>query len=356
MKRLQIVFGFIVLLLAISCKSEVSQSVDNIGAVSSPDGSIELSIGLSQEGSVFYNVTAFGHEIVDNSLLGFSLRGGRTEPQYRFERLNKANLYDLKDFSKGFTVVGQSTDSKDDTWTPVWGEEESIREHYNELLLNLRQESTGRLMDIRIRAFDDGIGFRYEFPAQQGLKFFVVNEELTQFNMTDDNIAWWIPVDFDSQEYEYSNTHLSEVKDIFAQRVKGNVDKPLQGVVGVQTALIMKTPDSLYVTLHEAALKDYSCMHLKVDGHKLSTMLTPDAEGWKAHLQAPCVTPWRTIQIARKATDMLQSRLVLNLNEPCAYEDVSWIHPVKYIGVWWEMISGRGEWHYTNDFPTVTVG
>ena len=326
------------------------------GTLSSPDGTLSLQLEQDDRGALLYGLTIDNHPVVLPSQLGFVLRGKRTEPQYRFERQNKANLYDLTDLTDHFEVIGQQRGADDSWWEPVWGEESRIRCRYNEWTVHLRHRPTGYLLDVIFRLFDDGLGFRYAFPAQKDLTFFALADECTQFRMAGDHTAWWIPVDFDSQEYEYHQTPLSGIPAVFADRVHGHVDRPLQDVVGVQTALLMKDAAGYYITLHEAALKDYACMHLKVDGTTLTAFLTPDAEGWKGHLQAPSVTPWRTVQVTRSATDLLQSRLVLNLNDPCAYEDVSWIHPVKYVGVWWEMISGRGDWHYTNDFSTVTVG
>ena len=325
-------------------------------SVYSPDKSIEVVFSMDENGSVYYSVSKDGKDIVDRSLLGFQIRGPRTSAEYRFGRQNKANIYDIQDFFSDFKVLDVKKDSSDTYWNPVWGEESTIRDHHNGALFSLEQINTGRKVDIRFRVFNDGASFRYEFPAQDKLRYFVIKEELTQFNMSSDNTAWWIPVDFDSQEYDYQETLLSDIPDVFKKEVCGNVDAPLKDVIGVQTSLLMKTPDGYYVNIHEAALKDYSCMHLKVDGKRLSAFLTPDAQGWKGHIQAPSVTPWRSVQITKSATEMLASRVILNLNEPCAYEDVSWIHPMKYVGVWWEMISGRGTWHYTDDFTTVQLG
>ena len=229
--------------------------------------------------------------------------------------------------------------------------------HYNELLVHLVQKETSRLLDIRFRLFDDGLGFRYEFPQGGDLVYFVIKEELTEFAMASDYTAWWIPGDFDSQEYEYEVCRLSEIEANFMNNMRGNDSQTFFSKSGVQTSLQMKGDEGYYVNIHEAALVDYPCMHLLVDGktHTLRSFLTPDAQGWKGYMQTPCNTPWRTVQVARSATQQLASRLVLNLNEPCAIEDVSWIHPVKYMGVWWEMIAGAGSWSYT-DVPSVKLG
>ena len=260
-------------------------------------------------------------------------------------------------FDRDFVVTGTDTCSFDETWSPVWGEESSIRNHYNELLVHLVQKETSRLLDIRFRLFDDGLGFRYEFPQGGDLVYFVIKEELTEFAMASDYTAWWIPGDFDSQEYEYEVCRLSEIEANFMNNMRGNDSQTFFSKSGVQTSLQMKGDEGYYVNIHEAALVDYPCMHLLVDGktHTLRSFLTPDAQGWKGYMQTPCNTPWRTVQVARSATQQLASRLVLNLNEPCAIEDVSWIHPVKYMGVWWEMIAGAGSWSYT-DVPSVKLG
>ena len=338
----------------ISCTQALPE--ETVAQCASPDGTLQLTLSQTPAGALLYALSIDGQPIVTPSPLGFDLRGERTAPDYRFERKNKANLYDIIPFTEGFEILDMQRDSADTWWEPVWGEESRIRDCHRELLMRLRHRPTQYLLNIRFRLFDDGLGFRYEFPPQEKLKFFALAEERTTFNLQDDCKAWWIPVDFDSQEYEYHETPLSGIADVFRDRVHGHVDAPLKDVVGVQTALLLKDQAGHYITLHEAALKDYACMHLKVSGKSLQTFLTPDAEGWKGHLQTPCTTPWRTIQVTRTAPELLQSRLVLNLNEPCAYDDVSWIHPVKYVGVWWEMISGRGDWHYTQDFSTVTVG
>ena len=223
---------------------------------------------------------------------------------------------------------------------------------------HLEQKGTGNKLDIRFRLFDDGLGFRYEFPGNQPLNYFVIKEELTRFAMADDCTAWWIPGDFDTQEYEYTESRLSEISKHFEAAVCGNSSQTMFSMSGVQTSLLMRTDSGLYVSIHEAALVNYPCMHLDVDEktHTLTSFLTPDAQGWKGYMQTPCNTPWRTVQITESATKMLASRLVLNLNEPCAYDDVSWIHPVKYMGVWWEMISNAGSWSYTDDYPSVKLG
>ena len=233
-----------------------------------------------------------------------------------------------------------------------------IRNRYNEMAVSLRQEGTGYEMDIRFRLYDDGLGFRYEFPQQENLSYFVIKEELTQFAMTGDHKAFWIPGDYDTQEYDYVESRLSEIRSLMPSAITPNSSQTPFSPTGVQTALQMKTDDGLYINIHEAALVDYSCMHLDLDDRDFVFVshLTPDAKGWKGYMQTPCKTPWRTVMVTDDARDILASRLILNLNEPCAYEYVSWIKPVKYMGVWWEMITGKGDWAYTRQFPSVKLG
>ena len=345
--------------LALSC-THTPVSQDGTVTLASPDGNINLAFTLCKDGSVRYSVNYGDTPVILPSLLGFEMRGTVKAEKFDYgtSDVTKNDAVPSYSMSDGFEVLSCTPSSFDETWSPVWGEESEIRNHYNELLVEMKQKESGRLMNIRFRAFDDGIGFRYEFPAGQPLVYFVIKEELTEFAMASDNIAWWIPGDYDTQEYEYNRCKLSEIKDHFWEKMRSNSSQTLFSTEGVQTALLMKTPENLYVTVHEAALVDYPCASLLVDGsrHSMRIWLTPDAEGWKGNLQTPAVTPWRTVQIAPSATELLASRLVLNLNEPCAYDDVSWIHPVKYMGVWWEMISNYGSWNYTDEFQSVKLG
>ncbi len=328
-------------------------------SLSSPDGTLQMEFTLDDEGVARYSLTADGTPILAPGRLGFELRGTVKAREIDFDdpALPKSDSSPCYFFDRDFVVTGTDTCSFDETWSPVWGEESSIRNHYNELLVHLVQKETSRLLDIRFRLFDDGLGFRYEFPQGGDLVYFVIKEELTEFAMASDYTAWWIPGDFDSQEYEYEVCRLSEIEANFMNNMRGNDSQTFFSKSGVQTSLQMKGDEGYYVNIHEAALVDYPCMHLLVDGktHTLRSFLTPDAQGWKGYMQTPCNTPWRTVQVARSATQQLASRLVLNLNEPCAIEDVSWIHPVKYMGVWWEMIAGAGSWSYT-DVPSVKLG
>lgn len=326
-------------------------------ALLSPDGMLRLSFSV-KDGIPMYALQRDGKDVVLPSRLGFEMRGTVKSEKIdiQADRISKTDALPGYMMDRGFELLDSSRDSLDEIWGPVWGEESSIRNHYNELLVRLRQKESGRRMDVRFRLFDDGLGFRYEFPDEQPLVYFVIKEELTEFAMAGDHLSWWIPGDYDTQEYEYGECRLSEISSRFSEQVCGNSSQTLFSTSGVQTSLQMKTDDGLYINIHEAALVDYPCMHLLVDGKTgtLRAFLTPDAQGWKGYMQTPCTTPWRTVQVADSAEKQLASRLVLNLNEPCAYEDVSWIKPVKYMGVWWEMIAGKGSWSYT-DVPSVKL-
>lgn len=326
-------------------------------ALLSPDGMLRLSFSV-KDGIPMYALQRDGKDVVLPSRLGFEMRGTVKSEKIdiQADRISKTDALPGYMMDRGFELLDSSRDSLNETWEPVWGEESSIRNHYNELLVRLRQKESGRRMDVRFRLFDDGLGFRYEFPGGQPLVYFVIKEELTEFAMAGDHLSWWIPGDYDTQEYEYGECRLSEISSRFSEQVCGNSSQTLFSTSGVQTSLQMKTDDGLYINIHEAALVDYPCMHLLVDGKTgtLRAFLTPDAQGWKGYMQTPCTTPWRTVQVADSAEKQLASRLVLNLNEPCAYEDVSWIKPVKYMGVWWEMIAGKGSWSYT-DVPSVKL-
>jgi len=306
--------------------------------VISPNGNISLSFSLNEKGVPTYTVSYKNKTVVKPSTLGIEL--------------NEENS--LMD---SFRINNTTTSTFDETWQPVWGETRDIRNHYNEMFVELEKPSNGRYMNLRFRVYDDGVGFRYEFPQQQYLPYFVVKAEHTQFAMTGDNTAWWIPGDYDTQEYDYTESKLSEIRGLMKDAICGNVSQTSFSPTGVQTSLQMKTADGIYVNIHEAALVDYSCMHLDLDDKNFifTSQLTPDAQGNMAHMQTPCQTPWRTVIISDDARDMLSSNLILNLNEPCKYEDTSWIKPVKYVGVWWEMINGSQQWSYTNDLPSVML-
>ena len=326
--------------------------------LTSPEGKLTMSF-LLQDGVPMYTLSHKGEAVVLPSRLGFELRGTIKAEDVNItpSGITKTDRKPSYMFDRNFELIGSGTDTFDETWEPVWGEESKIRNHYNELLVQLRQKDSGRLVNLRFRLYDDGLGFRYEFPAGQELNYFTIKEELIEFALASDCTAWWIPGDYDTQEYEYEVCKLSEIEKNFANNLRDNSSQTPFSTSGVQTSLQMKSEDGLYINIHEAALVNYPCMHLLVDGkkHSLRAWLTPDAQGWKGYMQTPCHTPWRTVQVAESAEEQLASRLILNLNDPCAIEDVSWIHPVKYMGVWWEMIAGAGSCNYT-DVPSVKLG
>lgn len=305
----------------------------------SPDEAFQLNFNLDTTGTPMYQLLFNGKTIVKESKLGFDLKN------------------DDKSLKDDFIVIDAKNSTVDETWEPVWGEESTIRNHYNELAVTLKQKETGRKMIIRFRIFNDGLGFRYEFP-QQKFTYFTIKEELTQFAMTGDHMAYWIAGDYDSQEYDYTSSRLSEIRSLHKQSISPNASQEQFSPTGVQTALMMKTDDGLYINLHEASLIDYSAMHLNLDDENMvfQSWLTPDVNGDKGYLQAPTVTPWRTIIAGNSATDILASRMTYNLNEPVAIEDTSWIKPVKYVGVWWEMITGKSSWSYTEELPAIQLG
>ena len=304
----------------------------------SPDGNVVLSFSLKADGTPTYKMTYKGKPVINESTLGFTLK--KEEP-----------------LTNHFKVVSDSKSTFKETWKPVWGEEKEILNHYNELLVQLKQDKTNRLMNIRFRVYNEGVGFRYEFPTQKELTYFVIAEENTQFAMTGDHTAWWIPGDYDTQEYDYNESKLSEIRGLMKQSMTDNVSQYVFSPTGVQTSLMMKTKDGLYINLHEAALVDYALMNLNLDDKNFifQSWLTPDAKGDKGYLYTPTKSPWRTVMVSDDARNILASRLILNLNDPCALADTSWIKPVKYIGVWWEMITGKSSWAYTDDLPTIKL-
>ena len=347
--------------MLIGCTNGENSQITDINTLSSPDGKLEMSFHLTVDGTPEYTLDYDGRPVILSSGMGFELRGVLKAQKIDYNAdgtVSKSDWKPCESLHDGFAVESVERSSHDETWAPVWGEEDSIRNNYNELAVNLVQASTERRLVIRFRLFNDGLGFRYEFPSQKNLNYFVIKEELTQFAMTADHTAWWIPGDYDTQEYNYTQCRLSEISKHFKEALTGNDSQTPFSINGVQTSLQLRTDEGLYINIHEAALVNYPCMHLDLDPATLTftSHLTPDAQGWKGRMQTPCKTPWRTIQVAPSATAQLASRMILNLNEPCALEDVSWIHPVKYVGVWWEMISGKGSWNYTDDFSSVKLG
>ena len=340
-------------------------------SLTSPDGQVELQFSTDSEGSPVYSLKYHGQEVVKPSRLGFLLR---ERGEYNFLKDDPAVWAkgSTSDFTKGFVEVRHETTSFDETWNPVWGEESEIRNHYNELNVLLEQKATNRFVQLEFRLFDDGLGFRYNFPQSvqkekgkastfNALNYFTLVEEMSEFVMTGDHTAWWVMGDYDTQENIWQTTRLSEIparfRDPETNIFAGNASTtPVKDCV--QTSLQLKTDNGLYINLHEAACIDYSTMHLMYDAsaNKFTSWLTPDAEGFKGHLQTPCVSPWRTVIVSDHAEGILASRMTLNLNEPCKLEDTSWIHTCKYIGIWWEMITNKCSWSYTDDLPSVKLG
>lgn len=306
----------------------------------SPDGNLKLNFELLDNGTPSYSLIYRGKIAIKPSKMGLEL------------------VNDSKSLLNDFIVMDSIESSYNETWKPVWGEVKEIRNNYNELRIKLNQKGLDRTLIICFRLFNDGLGFRYEFPTQKNLVYFVIKEERTQFAMANDMIAFWLPGDYDTQEYDYTESRLSEIRNLFDGAVTDNPSQKQFSKTGVQTPLMLKSDDGIYINLHEAALLDYSAMSLDLDDKTfiLETHLTPDALGNKGYMQAPCHTPWRTIIVSDDARNILSSKLILNLNEPCNYQDTSWIKPIKYIGVWWDMIIGKGTWAYTDELPSVKLG
>lgn len=306
----------------------------------SPDGNLELNFNLHNNGIPTYTLSYKRKDVIKQSRLGMELRNDR------------------KSLLDSFNLTESKYSSFDESWKPVLGEVKEIRNKYNQLKVTLSQQSENRKIIICFRLFNDGLGFRYEFPEQSNLIYFVIKEEHTQFALTGDMKAFWLPGDYDTQEYNYTESKLSEIRSLFDEAVTDNPSQKQFSKTGVQTPLMLKSDDGIYINLHEAALLDYPAMSLELDDKTFTfeTHLTPDALGYKGYMQAPCHTPWRTIVVSDDARDILSSKLILNLNEPCKYEDTSWIKPIKYIGVWWDMIIGKGTWAYTDELPSVKLG
>ena len=328
-KLIQVLF-----VLLISINSSIAQELK------SPNGEFSMSFSLLKDGTPTYELSYKNKPIIKSSKLGFELKN------------------DKNSLLNGFVITNSKTATFDETWKPVWGEVAQIRNHYNELAVTLNQKSTDRILVIRFRLFDDGLGFRYEFPEQKNLVYFVIKEEKTQFAMTGNHTANWISGDYDTQEYDYTTSKLSEIRGLSGKARSENASQTWFSDTGVQTALMMKTADGIYINLHEAALINYSLMNLNLDDKNtiFESWLTPDARGDKGHIQSPSNSPWRTIIVSDDAREILSSKMTLNLNDPCKIEDTSWIKPVKYGGVWWEMITGKSSWSYTNDFPAIQLG
>jgi len=306
----------------------------------SPNGKLVMAFALKTDGTPTYALTFNGKAVIKTSTLGLEFKN------------------DEKSLLNDFTIAKAETATHDSNWEPVWGEVKSIRNHYNELAVTLLQKGTDRTLIIRFRMFDEGLGLRYEFPSQKNLIYFVIKEERTQFAMAGDHTAFWLAGDYDSQEYDYTTSRLSEIRNLMQGSITDNASQTPFSPTGVQTALMMKTEDGLYINIHEAALINYSCMHLNLDDTNMvfQSWLTPDAEGDKGYMQAPGTSPWRTVMVSDDAREILANKMTYNLNEPNKIEDTSWIKPVKYMGVWWEMITGKSSWSYTNDLPSIQIG
>jgi len=328
-KLIQVLF-----VLLIATNSSIGQELK------SPNGQFSMNFSLLKDGTPTYELSYKNKPIIKSSKLGFELKN------------------DKNSLLNGFVITNSKSSTFDETWKPVWGEVAQIRNHYNELAVTLNQKSTDRIVVVRFRLFDDGLGFRYEFPEQKNLVYFVIKEERTQFAMTGNHSAYWISGDYDTQEYDYTTSKLSEIRGLSGKARSENASQTWFSDTGVQTALMMKTADGVYINLHEAALINYSLMNLNLDDKNMvfESWLTPDARGDKGHIQSPSNTPWRTIIVSDDAREILSSKMTLNLNDPCKIEDTSWIKPVKYVGVWWEMITGKSSWSYTNDFPAIQLG
>ncbi|WP_353134287.1 glycoside hydrolase family 97 protein [Pseudopedobacter sp.] len=344
------------LIIALSCLIMACPALAQ--ELKSPDGLLRMNFRITDNGVPGYQLFYKGKEVIKPSKMGLELKGNTTKVEFGDEAAIKTEQKDIKNsLYDGFSLKNTATSSFDEIWQPVWGERKNIRNQYNELSVNLIQKGTQREMVIRFRLFNDGLGFRYEFPQQKNLIYFVIKEERTQFAMTGDHTAFWIPGDYDTQEYDFTTSKLSEIRSLMKKAITPNASQTPFSPTGVQTSLMMKTKEGLYINIHEAALINYACMHLNLNDKDFvfESWLTPDANGDKGNMQAPAQTPWRTIMVSDDARNILASALTLNLNEPCKIEDTSWIKPMKYVGVWWEMITGKSEWSYTYDLPSVDL-
>lgn len=329
--------------------------------LTSPNGEMVMNFSVDSDGRPTYDLTFKGKTVIGCSHLGLQLKEENPNKATDFDYKNfaeKEKIQQKADLCTGFTISSTKSSSFDETWTPVWGEESEIRNHYNELEVNLDQKKNERSITLRFRLFNDGLGFRYEFPSQKNLVYFIIKEEKSEFKMTGDHTAWWIAGDYDTQEYEWQTSRLSEIRGLMDKAISDNSSQTPAGPTCMQTSLQMKSDDGLYINLHEAACINYSTMHLQYDEPSMTftSHLTPDAVGDKGKMQTDCVSPWRTIIVGESGKDILASRITLNLNEPCKIEDTSWIKPTKYVGVWWDKISGRSTWAYTYDVYSVQLG
>ncbi len=319
----------------------LSAAISSMAAVgiTSPSGLLSLEVDVDSKGIPTYSLDYKGKQIISPSKLGLNA--------------------DETKFTEGFTIVGTDTCTVDRTWQPVWGEYSDVRDNFRELAVHLKAENPDRVMTVRFRVFDDGVGFRYELPAQNGSNYLTLKDELTEYNYTDNHKLYCIPGDYDTDEYLWSETTFTKLPDALRNYRKHSEAQRVDGVT-IQTPMLIKTKDSVYINAHEAALDGYPAMLLDVNPEKytMKAHLVPDRLGVSAYLQLPFNTPWRTLIVSDDARDILASQLVLNLNEPCKIEDTSWIKPIKFIGVWWEMFTGNVKtWAYSDDYlakPGVT--
>ena len=310
-----------------------------------------------QDGRPVYWLLHKGDTVIRPSYLGLTIRGEKGRTDFNDFGSNERPTEEVNGLLSGFVMTGSERFIHDSWWEPVWGEERRIHDNYHEMLITLTQPAKERYIQIQFRLYDDGLGFRYIFPQQKNLNYFVIEEEQTEFAMPGDITAYWIPGDYDTQEYEYTRSKLSEIRPIQENTNKANLSTTTFSTSGVQTPVLLKTNNGLWMNIHEAALVNYSCMHLNLEeNHVFRSHLTPDIDGSKGHIQTSAISPWRVIMVGETAKDILASRIVLNLNEPCKIEDTSWIKPMKYVGVWWEMIAGMRDWSYTWDFPSIHIG
>jgi len=344
--------SFLILVLSLLVPASMSARIET---VYSPSRNIAVNFEV-RDGIPYYNVEFNGNQVIKDSRLGLELVSAKGNGE--FNNFDNKQTVDQNSLNDGFTLLTALYSWFDETWHPVWGEESSIRNHYNEMSVTLNQDALQRYIIVRFRVYDDGVGFRYEFPQQPNLTYFVIKEEHSQFAMPGDLTAWWIAGDYDTQEYQYTRSRLSEIRELLPGTITPNASQEQFSETGVQTSLQLKTDEGIYINLHEAALVDYPCMHLNLDDKNMvfESWLTPDAQGNKGYMQTPCHTPWRTIMIVDDARKVLASRLILNLNEPCKIKDTSWIKPVKYMGVWWELITSKNTWNYTDQLPSVKLG
>ena len=333
-----------------------SAQIFAVEKVTSPSGNLVVNFDV-KDGVPVYSMDYKGKQVVRESRLGLELISANGRNNFNDFSFDNASV-DKMSLYNGFEIAKTDRSGFDETWHPVWGEESAIRNHYNEMAVTLNQPKLDRHIVVRFRVYDEGMGLRYEFPQQENLNYFEIREEHTQFAMPGDITAYWIPGDYDTQEYDYTKSRLSEIRGLMKGAISANSSQTQYSPTGVQTSLMLKTDDNIYMNIHEAALVDYSCMNLNLDDKNFvfESWLTPDAVGKKGYMQTPCQSPWRTVMVSDDARDILSSRLILNLNEPCKLEDTSWIKPVKYVGVWWEMITGKGSWAYTDEFPSVKLG